>query len=87
MILDYFSVYFGTFFGVFGGPGGFRGHLGPKPGFYRFLVKFGIWSACWLRLGRQDEAQNFTFMLKKVLEGLRGAPGGVFRGCSTYTLT
>ena len=66
-ILGHFSVFLGV-----------RGVPGPSWPQTRILSIFSkIWSACWLRLGRQDEAQNFTFMLKK---SFRGPPGGSGRG-------
>ena len=70
MILDYFSVYFGTFFSVFGGPGGFRGHLGPKPEFYQNLVKFGA------PLGSVLDAKMRLKILLYVKKKIRGPPGG-----------
>ena len=73
--MDYFSVYFWNIFRCFWGSGGIPGPSWPQTRILSIFSK--IWSACWLRLGRQDEAQNFTFMLKK---SFRGPPGGSGRG-------
>ena len=74
-ILGSLFVYFGVLFCGFPWSQGVPGASWPPS---RILVqKVKFWGASWVRLGGQDEGQNFTFMLKN---NLRRPPGGSGRG-------